>query len=394
MKKTFLALFAVLLVLMLATCDDSGGTPSDQTVPEGMASITIDLGDIDARRLNVGNAQAAVDYYEVVFKTSTNVYYQIKFADGASQALRTIVIPGGDYTGENSAVMFAGKENTAGSDYTLLAIGTISKVGGVALASIPAPNAGKAWIEPGATSVTFKLTALTNGVNTTAKEPNSSTFKITGPTVSNDADEYDYATATTTNKPAIGTTTTGNYPVFPIPAHTYDNTGGSTTGDITASYSVTIPFYSAVKRAATSWSAKATTISVGSETGVTVSGGGIVLTPTSFLTANATLSATSEFTFGIDLANCTGDGLCAVSIKVPVYALTNTAPLVGVTPMVWNIRGGSDITDPPTSTDGVDDGSGDGNAVLLSVGSAKYSNFKATVEITPPTKTPGDGWEP
>jgi hypothetical protein len=78
------------------------------------------------------------------------------------------------------------------------------------------------------------------------------------------------------------------------------------------------------------------------------------------------------------VSGVTADGLCGVSINVPVRAISSTATYETGTIIVWNIRGGTNNT-------AADDGTGNGGAVVLAVGT--HANFTRSITIT----DPGDG---
>jgi len=134
MKKTIFAVLAVLLVLMLATCDifeQPLATGGDLVTEDGrpMASLTINFEGLGtSRALVAANAPGDADFYEVVFK-DPNVadnYHVKNFVTSDSATNRTITIPVGDYTGDTKAVLFAGKDD--GTYKILLGIGYITRV--------------------------------------------------------------------------------------------------------------------------------------------------------------------------------------------------------------------------------------------------------------------------
>ena len=377
MKKTFYALFAVLLVLALATCDNG---PGDEVVTEeGMVKLTIKVADLGAgRAVNLTNAKTglgAANHYEAVFRhgpTGTPKYYQVDWDSATGEG--EIDVPAGNYTGVatagvlNDAVLFAGFYN--GTDYTLLGVGTISSTTG---GSNPGPNQD---IRPGTDGVVFTVTALENGVS---NNKNSSTFKITGPTASVVHNDWDYATETTANDPAA-IPTVGSFPVFPVPGYegsaAYANPGTPGPGTIKATYEVTIPVPGKVIME-TVGSATDTTTTI---TNMPVNGTTIVLANNSVscaldiaaddaIAAGSPLNATTVFTFIINVNSITSNGLRAISIDARVRALTNTSTAYEVgTPIPWHIRGG-------TSATTVDNGTtGNGAAVILAVG----TNFNVT----------------
>jgi len=338
---------------LLATCDlleqppDTEEPPPDLTEDDGMARITVKVEGLGApRALNAANATpspgagpGAANYYEVVFKHGTR-YYETAWLHTAGSAPITVPIANYDNTTTtNDAVLFAGFQN--GTDYTLLGVGRIT---------------GNANVTDSTSSVTFSVTALTNKVYDES-DPNdleSFTFKITGPTA--------YATATTDNSPAIAPVGSGTtFPAFPVPGY---DTGTSTPyqgGDITAAYSVTIPHNDAVILQ-DAWSVASVTLASwpGGETAVT----GVEYTPTD-KTSGSALDATTTFEFEIDVSAITYNGLCAFVIDAPVRALSSTATYENtqaVKPtIVWHIRGG-------TVTTTADNGSNNGAAVILAVG--------------------------
>jgi len=344
MKNTLFVLFVVLVallpVILMATCDLwlVPGTDGEQQ----MVRLAISLGDESASRKLIGTADT-VDRYEVVFNYKGE-YYEAEWTSGTV----SITIPTGNYTDvENSegngAVLFAGKDDGTGTNYTLLAVGIISQVDGTAISELPDQ---KAYIHSTTESVTFIMTALTN-FESDGKTP---TFKITEP--------LDYATGTY-GTGTYFTMTTGSYPVFPIPGTNYSDLVNTT---IATEYRVFIPNSTAVKLL-TAWTAN--TASLGG-TGTTVI---TILTP---MTLGAALTTTGEciFSFQVDKNSITADGLCAVSIDAQVYALSTSATLAitgqsgQITTRKWHIRGGIYNETP----DGIGD---EGGAVLLGVGWTK-----------------------
>jgi len=374
MKKIVFTLFAALLALSLATCDlfepDSTG--------DGMVRLAINVGGAN-RALTLEQAQDetnGVDYYEVVFKSGTK-YYEVAWDDTDGSATITIPIANYANTG-NDAILFAGLK----SNKTLLGVGTISTtVGGAGAGS-------NSNVTAATTGVTFTVTALTNGISNIAA---SSTFKITGPTAAAGTgySGYNYKTddAGIDFAPAIDTTSTGSYPVFRVPGavsgtgYTNPNT---TAGDIAASYTVTLPHSPAVILQA-AWTVTAAPITIAPESPVT----GPVLCPITAPAAVAIGSAlpvsalpvanTCTFTFKINVSGVTADGLCGVSINVPVRAIHESDG----TQTIWNIRGGSNNT-------AADDGSNNGGAVVLGVGN--HNNFTRSILITDPSDPGAPPW--
>jgi len=388
MKKTFYALFALLLVLMLATCDDSGGTPSDQTVPEGMVKLSISVDDgIAGKALTTALAKSGINYYEAVFFSGDAYQAEWDPAPSGTPTNGTITIPKDDYataSGVYKAILFGGRK--VGNDYVLLAVGELTKVdngSGLATGTIVGDTT---------TAVSFLMTALNNEVVGSVKA--NSRFKITGPSEDKD-NEWNFLTAAAgapaTVKVAAGT----NFPVFPVPAHGYTPTADTKTV-VKGQYNVDIPHNEAVILRSPWTATPSSSIVVGTGPEPTTSVG---LTPVP-LTAATKLDANCVLDFTIDLSNTTvtdKDGLCAVSIEVPVYALRDQArkqpnwtPASKTATIPWVIRNGYSPTTPLTP----DDGSNTGTAILLDVG-FRYGNFTKTVSITNPDNTGGGtDWTP
>jgi hypothetical protein len=370
-RKTIFALFAVLLVLLLAACDfielPRGGGDDLPNIPnDGMVSLTIGVGGGGTgRALTTDLAKAGVNYYEVVFKSGSTLY-QIGFNSGDPPLDRTISLPVGNYSGPESAVMFAGNKNLSGTDYTLLAIGVIDSTvtGGSTV-----PNSG--LIASNTTQITFLLSAITNDVNTNQV---TSTFKIVGPTSANDG-SGNYATA---GAGSIPTTIDTRYPVFRVPPAAYINTDTTFTYDsgdpsyllenIVGSYTFNNANFAGVGLASGGWTATPAPYSGGGETPVT----GVVIHPESLIPGVKIDTIGGVFNFVVDVSGASATpGLCAVSIDVQVYALGATAlkaPSYSPGPTItWHIRGGSINTDPDEGKDLPPNGSA-GGAVLLGVG--------------------------
>jgi len=357
MKKTIFALFAVVLVLSLATCDlldeSLARGVDDSLVPDGMASLSINIEGAGAiRALNTSQATDStygVDYYEVVFTLDGTNFYQAEFGTSGLPTAK-IKIPIGNYGGTTGkAVMFAGIN---GTDKILLAVGIISKLtdGTGDTAITPGANA---QISTSTTGVTFKLTALKSAVNNNKDGANVSSFLITS---------TNYSSATI----GIQTLNTApNYPVFPVPP-----AGDSEVA--TGHYSIDIANYAGVYLS--SWSTAKTAYTADSPySGITTP----VLAETSLTTAGL-LSASPEFTFTINVSSLTpttGNGLCQVSIDATVYPLSPTAKKTFTAAASalnsWHIYGGIDKSKP----DGIANGNGivDGGAVILAVGEYNFA---------------------
>jgi hypothetical protein len=360
MKKTVFALFTVLLVLSLATCELLEPVDTARTaVPDGMVRLTINVDDGGgpnrALTPTLGNNNA--DHYEVVFVSGTPaVYYQTEWTKGSGGG--TITIPTGNYTGAARAILFAGKDNT--SEKTLLGVGIITAVNGTALASLTPPNV--ATISAGTNNVTFTVTSLENAVSANA---GTSTFVITAPTA---AGGENYATNGPSTMPAAIDKTGGSiqYPVFPVPAFGY-------AGTITASYTISsIPYVAQVIRTG-AWSATAAGLAADGEAAAVGNVNCAVSTPAA--TGVALTGTNDAFVIDITLGTVGTEtnGLAGLLINVPVCAYTtagnikradSTPPYDGAAgdhTTTWTIRGGSSLTTP----DGVN---GNGAAVLLGIG--------------------------
>jgi len=177
MKKAFFALLAVLFTLTVVTCDIN--PPAEQ----GKANIIYDENDqpwgvnltisagTDDRAMTAGIAKLMVNYYEVAFKSGSQIY-RTSWRAGETGKL---AVPFGDYdtadpSAADSAIIFAGRYETK----TLLAVGLLT--------SGP--------IDSDAANVTFTLTPLTTDVSTSFEitdgpdaPPYSSTIVHNGDTI-------------------------------------------------------------------------------------------------------------------------------------------------------------------------------------------------------------------
>jgi predicted small lipoprotein YifL len=377
MKKTIFALFAVMLVLSLATCDLLEPPDAAKSVaPEGMVTIKINVVGL-GRAVNLENSSpdvsvpgpGAADYYEVVFRNGTNYYG--KAWDGGSTGSGTITIPVANYSGTgNDAVLLAGFK----SNFTLLGVGHITAGGD---------------LTSGGNTVTFNVAALVNGVGSTSASSRNSTFRITGPTTPNgdDFNGWDYATASTQNSDAF-TRLTGNIPIFPVPG--YDTVGSQayTAQDIKGAYSITIPDGAKVVLSGVT-PVTVTSVSLGSwpEQGTnhnTTEGGGVSYTysniaPTPNPTTKALADGQNTINFDIDVSGVDENGLSAFKVEATVRGLGTPATYANVgatTPVPWVIRGG---TSPNTVDNG---GTGNGAAVILAVGT--HANFTRGISVSDP----------
>jgi len=362
MKRKFFAVFAVLLVLALVTCDSGSGT--EEPVTEGgMVHLTINVGDVSASRaLTLAGAQGVVNaaggFFEVVFKDGSD-YYRKSWAYGTTG---TIDVPARTYTGWGEAVLFAGRE----SDKTLLAIGAITKIN----TGTPFAAGSAAVIDNNTTSVTFTLSALISGVTS---NKTTSSFQILGPISATANSPTDF----TTDHQGIGTSN-GN-PFFYLPAKDYNGyvsdssaTDGSSLNkinNIVGCYTINCgtagaanTYYSSV--IVKSWSVTPAP----ADTTYTAN-----LINDSFIprypATNAALTD-GKFYFNIE-TNTTGsnNGYCKVSLVANVVAIIDQDGIGNVTPIPWVIKGGLD--------NNTVDNSNTGGAFVLKVGSL------ITIEIDP-----------
>jgi len=396
MKKTIFALFAVLLVLMMATCDlfelpIAAESNLPLVTPDGRpaANLTINF-ESTSRALVASDAPAAADFYEVVFKDPSaslpDDYHVKSFGLSAAAATRTITIPVGDYTGDTKAVIFAGKDD--GGDKILLGIGYITSVDGTALASRPGGLANTAYIESGSHTVTFTIAALESAVTTNKA---TSKFQILGPTAATTTN-YNYATTTSGTNPTI-TVTAGSvaYPIFPVPPRLYANPDALFTNEsknIIGQYTVNLTAHSAAVKLNSAWTVTAAQWSGGAATYTT--GGGTAAAGTGAITCTAegttpgsllsiaTNVCTFKFLVNVSAASGT-DGLCQVLIDAPVKALAppSPAPTYHGTETTWHIRAGTNSA----GYDGASSGANTGALIILDVGGGIFS---ADVQTTQP----------
>jgi len=376
MKKTFFALFAVLLVLSLATCDLLEESDAGRSIAEnGMVNLTINIADGGTgRSLTTDLAKADVDYYEVAFKDPTGATMYRKAWNKSDVGPITIAVPVCATPGYNTAdkaVLFAGINSTK----TLLAVGIITgtTTGGGAVAN--------AVIANNTTAVTFTLSALQNDVAT-------SSFSILGPSAaqtSHPAALHNNYTTTALGKKSVDVgATVVTYPVFSIPEATYPNatvgsfsdTGGNVIGEYTINCGVAgaqNAYYAGVIIETAGWSVHTASYAVTNPPSpIAYPGATIGVTANSIPAAGS--AVTGAFRFLIDVSAAT-NGISKVYIDAPVIAINNTA--ASGLPGTWHIYGGKDSTDPDA---GVVGGTGsDGGAVLLAVGGEELFYLKSIV---------------
>ena len=393
MKKTIFALFAVLLVLSLATCDLLEEPPDARGVVEkGMVRLAVNVVDgSTGRALTTGLGSVAANYYEVVFYDGADYYQTAWVKDGGSGTggKGEITVQGGhDYGGAANAILFAG---TSATDKTLLGVGTLTSV-------TPPNSTHPTTISMSTTSVTFTVNSLGNDVNDIPSgTQGASTFQITGPTSSSDSDTWDYRTrsvSTTFGSEPIIPRTTGGYAIFRIPG--YDTTAPAVYGsasNVTATYSFDVPYNAQVIADG------GPTAAVFAQSGVTGETAGTAVAGT--ITCAATVGSTTQvgstttFTTTLNLViDVTGlgsgeNGCYGLLINRPVYpyrttTAATTTPYVNsekTTPTPWHIRGGSVLADPDGATT-----AGNGARVLLAVGTKRpVADGPHTIDINNPT---------
>jgi hypothetical protein len=359
MKKTIFALIAVLLLVLIAACEDfspKASTDPDDGLPlyteDGRRMVHFDiLQPVNQNRaLTDALAKGGVDYYEVAFKdplydTPVGTHLKIYRAAWDYSKPGRIAVPEGDYFGAGKAVLFAGRY----SDRTLLAVGILTKIDGTAL------TAAAAQIEPNTNNVTFTLAPLINDI----KPDPASSFKITAPSSPN----YSTSAISAINFPKAEIDGIF-YPLFRIPRDSEDTT---------ATYDVTIPSITiTVSGSPTPYPTNAGIIIKGpgklissgffyqDDKGVTVKG----VDPDPILPDGNAITGT--FTLKIDTTGLDA-ALSRLSIEVPVNAIDIALDA----PATWYIRGGM-------SQNVLDAGAGInslGGAILLAVGPVKINGI-------------------
>jgi len=315
---------AVLFTIMLiATCDlleePSGAVDDDSPrfTPDGrpMVSVTIDLGDGGAgRALIAGNASNDSKEFEVVFYDSVGTKtYRANWEPPDTSV--TIHVPVGNYAGAENAVVFAG------TNETLLAVGSITKINGTPITSL----SGIAQITAGSNLVTFGLLPL-----------ESISFLIDS--------------ASGTDDPALP-----GYKVFSVPINS-SSTGVYVVGGSALTNGAGIMIRDGA------W--KSTSITPVPEiTGYVEMGGHVKVTGSSSTGIIGPLVGNLELPFDIDTMTVDNPGgYTKIYIDVPVAAI-NTDPddNNNETALDWYIRGGLDF-------ETLDSGSNKGGAVMLKVG--------------------------
>lgn len=156
MKKTILPGIAVLLTLIIFSCDlnqDNTGDPDTKYTEDGRLMKAITINTDVSRALTPDLARPNLSYYEVAFKDNNGRIYRASWSFTQNGVIHLPLGTGITYP---DAVMFAGRF----SDKVLFAVGLTDTL----------------QITNTTTSITFTLTALTNNVSA----ENDSTFRIEG----------------------------------------------------------------------------------------------------------------------------------------------------------------------------------------------------------------------
>jgi len=366
MKKTFFAAAAVLLAVLLVTCDNFGPPPVVDNSEGLIISFSTDDG---TRALTTPIAKAGADFFEVVFDNGTT---KVRTSWGGGATGR--IIPGnGDYdnsgaAGKGYAYIFAGR-----NDGTLLGVGHVTSVKNGA-----SDTPGAVIDMSTATEVSFTITALNtdvggtkNPANTGGNGPNpaTSTFKIpsatfTGSEVATlllDASQVPNLTA----------------PVF------IANLNPSTVG---ATFTITNT--AGVELTSAVLNAIIPTANIGDPVGnVTVGGylwergGSPFAETTGVITTEVTETTTTGMAdplalpIALDITPGIKAGLAQLSIDIPVYLYSSDAGTGkhkpadnGAPPLVWYIKNGLNNTAADQGA-AFNDGDGSlGGAILIGVG--------------------------
>jgi len=406
MKRTFLALCAVLLVISMTTCNNVTAPLDTENEPplftedgRPMVRLSIGVGNGSARALTHALAKGTIDYYEVAFKDQ---------APGSTTVYRTawdytkrgrLAVPAGNYNTAAKAVLFAGRY----SDKTLLAIGVLTNVdAGTGTLASPVTN-----ILTTTTQVTFTLVPLLNDISTRSKDDDgaavppktflASTFQITGPsntgTIYPDAHNYTTAALGAAGKPIPSEKIFDTlYPIFAVPPKGYNPAADSTTPaePITARYRVNCGEPDTVTGESSSQYGNFFD-------GVFFPASTPALPRMVYTAGNAyledygtdvvaTISAVThtlgknpvDISITIDVKDSPNNGLARLSVEVPAYPIDDLN-----TPGIWYIRGGLSQSLLDGGIDVNTIGSL-GGAVLLAVGPVTING----IEIVPAWPAP------
>ena len=375
MKKTYFAAIAVALAVLLAGCDGFLAPPEAAGeapvivgyTADGRAILELSLGSTEssARALHAMIAEAAADYYEVIFvENDTGDIYRTSWREGRVAKLRVPVGTDYDNSGDPDtgyAYLVAGRY----SDKTLLGVGIIDDV-----LEGANPTSGTT-ITAGATRVNFEITALETDINPVATLPIAST------SAPNTGDYNTFKPSTVTIPATFGaepiTIEEKIIPVFMIDdVNATEVTFGVRAGSAPPSGAIKVAGAATGSSSPFAWSegqatlTKLQTVTVGT---------GAAGNP-AFAT-DAVLTLPIGLTLTPNLNGPQADpGLCLVYFEIPVYLYDDDTATVGTAAETWYFRGGLNnrLLDIGHTAMGL------GGAALVSVGDA-FQGFGTGLEI-------------
>jgi len=315
-------------------------------------SLTINVGDVGtSRAINKELATTGsyvMNHYEVAFLNGSNIYR----TDWTSPGTGHITVPVGDYTGAGKAVAFAGYKNGGGTEYTLYAVGKITKINLVDQSTI--------YLDKSTSSVTFGLVPINSGVTNTL----TSTFHILGP--GNHSTSITAGNISTWYN-ALGTT---SYPMFVLPSSKpiatdgpLNNVGGDSslanpTGSLNVSNNIVgrwnfsnTNYLGVSLKGGGGWTVTPTYPTIISE----ISESPIQIIVTEKYPPKASTSimpSDGNFYFSVSVGDTLGYN--KVYISVPVVPIKDGVDGKGNSPLPWTIRGGveNSVLDEGENSDG------------------------------------------
>ncbi|MCL2762536.1 MAG: hypothetical protein FWD36_04930 [Treponema sp.] len=356
MKKLSFAV-AILLALTMVACNNFVAPTPPEDGPRTMVTadgrtlvaLDINIAGSNGRALTENMAIVATEQYEVAFFDGVDVY-RTSWVDG--QTGRLWVNTPYNYAGFGNAILFAGYRNG-----TLLAVGTLEKVDGVAGTLITA----------GSRTVTFVLEALENDIFGDG-DPDDSTFQLVGHDGAAAWDVYLSANMGTFEEVTIAGY---DYPLFELPNDaefeaTWAVDNLPATGIVLAAEAKVIPRIMTVPGYHEAFDVRG----FFDDLLDTDTGDDIGVGP-----------------FAITLTTASNMGLIRLAFEIPVKAI-NEAPQVGsanpnaptlttVQPGTWYIRGGIANT---TLDMGIDRDSS-GGAILLGIGEYEEEDVSGWITI-------------
>jgi len=377
MKKTYFAVVAVLLALMLVTCDNVGTPSVDKGNEEG---LIISFRTSDGRALTTPIAAAGADYFEVVFENATRKV-RTSWGNGATGR----IIPGdGDYDNSGITGIYGKAYMFAGRNGTLLGVGVlVDVIEGNTATGLTVIDMTKA------TQVVFQITAFNTdvgGLKAAAAAYDDVIDNGTGLIPDAEAAAAAAVIDSTFKIPAGASFTPGNLGSLLLDA--------SQTPNLTAPVFITDPGTSAIgatfditDTAGTSFgaSAHADILSAIKPVAASVAApdpiNKVICSGYLWEAGNSPFAVTSGVTTGITTSALpipiplsiipgTKVGLAQVSIEIPVYLYDDgTVPAAnGAAPLTWYIRGGLNNT---AADLGATFNGGDGSlggAIIIGVG--------------------------